>query len=123
MAWRIDAEPAFERIRITTSGPVGAAEFVAMTRAGLAAVKAAGVTRVLVDHRAMVPAVGSVDIHDLPTMFERVGIGSELRIATLIPVAHRTLFDYFQALAWNRGEHWFRNFEDEGEANRWLQGN
>jgi hypothetical protein len=122
MAWRIDAEPAFERIRITTSGPVGAAEFIAMTRAGLAAVQAANVTRVLVDHRAMVPAVGSVDIHDLPDMFTRVGVPTTLRIATLIPVAHRTLFDYFQALAWNRGEHHFRNFEDEGEATLWLQG-
>jgi hypothetical protein len=123
MAFRIEAEPAHERIRITTDGPMGAAEFKAMTRAGLAAVHAAGVRRVLVDHRAMVPAVAAVDIHDLPTMFASVGIGSELRIATLIPIEHRALFDFFQALAWNRGEHHFRNFEDEAEACSWLAGN
>ena len=80
-------------------------------------------TGVSVKARRMVPAVGSVDIHDLPTMFERIGIGSELRIATLIPVAHRTLFDYFQALSWNRGDHHFRQFEDEAEACAWLAGN
>jgi hypothetical protein len=123
MPFRIEAEPAFERIRITTEGPVGVAEFNAMTKAGLAAARAAGVHRVLVDHRAMVPAVGSVDIHDLPDMFARRGVLSDLRIATLIPVAHRALFDYFQALAWNRGDHHFRNFEDEAEASAWLAGN
>ena len=123
MAFRIEAEPAFERVRITTEGPMGAAEFKAMTRAGLAAVQAAGVRRVLVDHRAMVPAVAAVDIHDLPNMFANLGVGSQLRIATLIPVEHRALFDFFQALAWNRGDHHFRNFEDEAEASAWLRGN
>ena len=123
MAFRIDAEPALERIRITTEGPMGAAEFKAMTVAGLAAARAAGVRRVLVDHRLMVPAVAAVDIHDLPRLFTNLGVDSQLRIATLIPIEHRALFDFFQALVWNRGEHHFRNFQDEDEASRWLQGN
>jgi len=123
MPWRIEAEPGRERIRITTSGEMGAREFKAMTIAGLAAADAAGVHRVLVDHRAMVPAVAAVDIHDLPNLFQHLGVGPRLRIATLIPPDHRTLFDFFQALAWNRGEHHFRNFDDEDEASRWLAGN
>jgi hypothetical protein len=123
MPFRIEAEPAFERIRITTEGPLGPSEFKAMTRAGLAAALAANVHRVLVDHRAMVPAVGNVDIHDLPEMFDRIGVPSDLRIATLIPIEHRAIFDFFQALAWNRGDHHFRNFEDEAQASLWLQGN
>lgn len=123
MAFRIEAEPAFERIRITTEGLIGPPEFNEMTKAGLAAARAAGVHRVLVDHRAMVPVVGGIDIHDLPDMFARRGVASDLRIATIIPVAHRAIFDYFQALAWNRGDHHFRNFEDEAQANLWLQGN
>jgi hypothetical protein len=123
MAYRIDVEPERERIRITTSGKMGAKEFREMTQAGLAAARAAGVRRVLVDHRDMVPAVAAVDIHDLPKVFVDLGITADLRIATLIPPAHRALFDYFQALAWNRGDHHFRQFDDEAEANAWLQGN
>ena len=123
MPFRIEAEPAFERIRITTEGPIGTAEFNAMTKAGLAAARAAGVHRVLVDHRDMVPAVAAVDIHDLPRVFLELGITADLRIATIIPAAHRQLFDYFQALSWNRGDHHFRQFEDEAEASSWLQGN
>jgi hypothetical protein len=123
MAFRIEVEPAHERIRITTSGLMGGSEFRKMTQAGLEAAHAAGVRRVLVDHRAMVPAVAAVDIHDLPKLFEQLGVGPDLRIATLIPVEHRALFDFFQALAWNRGEHHFRNFEDEAEACSWLRGN
>jgi len=123
MAYRIDVEPGHERIRITTSGKMGAKEFREMTQAGLAAARAAGVRRVLVDHRDMVPAVAAVDIHDLPKVFVDLGITADLRIATLIPSAHRALFDYFQALAWNRGDHHFRQFDDEAEAGAWLQGN
>ena len=123
MAYRIDVEPAHERIRITTSGRMGGSEFRKMTQAGLEAAHAAGLRRVLVDHRAMVPAVATVDIHDLPKLFEDLGVGPDLRIATLIPIEHRALFDFFQALAWNRGEHHFRNFEDEAEACAWLKGN
>jgi len=123
MAYRIDVEPGHERIRITTSGKMGAKEFREMTQAGLAAARAAGVRRVLVDHRDMVPAVAAVDIHDLPKVFVDLGITADLRIATLIPPAHRALFDYFQALAWNRGDHHFRQFDDEAEACAWLQGN
>ena len=103
MPWRIEAEPGRERIRITTSGQMEAREFKAMTIAGLAAVQAAGVRRVLVDHRDMVPGVQAVDIHDLPDLFQHLGVGPGLRIATLVPPAHRALFDFFQALAWNRG--------------------
>jgi hypothetical protein len=123
MAFRIDVETAHERIRITTSGRMGGSEFRKMTQEGLEAAHAHGMRRVLVDHRAMEPAVAAVDIHDLPQLFESLGVGADLRIATLIPVAHRALFDFFQALAWNRGEHHFRNFEDEAEACSWLQGN
>ena len=123
MSWHIDAEPEHERIRITTSGEMGPREFKAMTIAGLAAANAAGVRRVLVDHRAMVPGVAPVDIHDLPRLFERLGVPSTLRIATIVPAEYRSLFDFFQALVWNRGEHHFRNFDDEAEASRWLQGN
>jgi hypothetical protein len=123
MAYRIDVEHAQERIRITTSGRMGGSEFRKMTQEGLEAAHAHGLRRVLVDHRAMEPAVAAVDIHDLPKLFEDLGVGPDLRIATLIPVAYRTLFDFFQALAWNRGEHHFRNFEDEAEACSWLQGN
>ena len=123
MAFRIDVEPAHERIRITTSGRMGGSEFRKMTQAGLEAAHAAGMRRVLVDHRAMEPAVAAVDIHDLPQLFDSLGVGPDLRIATVIPVAHRALFDFFQALVWNRGEHHFRNFEDEAEACAWLQGN
>ncbi|MGH8029614.1 MAG: hypothetical protein ACREO3_06750 [Arenimonas sp.] len=123
MAYRLDLEPEHERLRITTSGRMGGSEFRKMTAEGLAAAIAAGVRRVLVDHRAMVPAVAAVDIHDLPQLFEQLGVGPDLRIATLIPVEHRALFDFFQALVWNRGEHHFRNFVDESEAISWLAGN
>jgi hypothetical protein len=123
VAYVIDVETAHERIRITTSGRMGGSEFRRMTQAGLEAAHAHGLRRVLVDHRAMEPAVAAVDIHDLPNLFADLGVGPDLRIATLIPVAHRALFDFFQALAWNRGEHHFRNFEDEAEACAWLQGN
>ena len=123
MAYRIDVETAHERIRITTSGRMGGSEFRKMTQEGLEAAHAASLRRVLVDHRAMEPAVAAVDIHDLPQLFDSLGVGSDLRIATLIPVAHRALFDFFQALVWNRGEHHFRNFEDEAEACAWLHGN
>jgi hypothetical protein len=123
VAYRIDVELEHERLRITSSGKMGAGEFREMTQAGLAAARAAGVHRVLVDHRNMVPAVAAVDIHDLPRVFVELGITADLRIATVIPAAHRALFDYFQALAWNRGDHHFRQFEDEAEACAWLQGN
>ena len=121
--WRIEVEPERKRVRVTTSGAFGAREFRAMTLAGLAAVREAGVSRALVDHRLLVPKVATVDIHDLPNVFVELGVDPGLRIATLIPVHYRALFDYFQALAWNRGEHHFRNFEDEDEAGRWLEGN
>lgn len=123
MAFRIDLEPDHERVRITTSGPMGAREFRQLTEQGLAAARAAGVHRVLVDHRAMIPAVAPVDIHDLPKVFVELGVTSDLRIATIVPPAYRTLFDYFQALAWNRGDHHFRQFDDEAEASAWLAGN
>jgi hypothetical protein len=123
MAFRIDIEPDAERVRITTSGPMGAREFRQLTQEGLAAARAAGLHRVLVDHRAMIPAVAAVDIHDLPRVFVELGITTDLRIATLIPPEHRALFDYFQALAWNRGDHHFRQFEVEAEACAWLAGN
>jgi hypothetical protein len=122
MTFRIELEPEHARLRITTSGPMGASEFRKMTHEGLAAARAAGVRRVLVDHRAMIPAVAAVDIHDLPRVFVELGVTSDLRIATLVPPAHRGLFDYFQALAWNRGDHHFRQFEDEDEAANWLAG-
>jgi hypothetical protein len=123
MAFRIEHEPEGERVRITTSGPMGAREFRLMTEAGLAAARAAGVHRVLVDHRDMIPAVAAVDIHDLPRVFVELGITADLRIATIVPAAYRSLFDYFQALAWNRGDHHFRQFDDEAEATSWLAGN
>jgi hypothetical protein len=123
MAFRIEHEPEAERVRITTSGPMGAREFRQLTAEGLAAARAAGVHRVLVDHRLMIPAVAAVDNHDLPRVFVELGITADLRIATLIPPAYRGLFDYFQALAWNRGDHHFRQFEDEDEAIRWLADN
>ena len=123
MAFRIEHEPEHERVRITTSGPMGAREFRQLTQEGLAAARANGVYRVLVDHRDMIPAVAPVDIHDLPKVFVELGITADLRIATLIPPQHRALFDYFQALAWNRGDHHFRQFEDEAEAISWLAGN
>jgi hypothetical protein len=123
MAFRIELEPESERVRITTSGPMGAREFRQLTQEGLAAARAAGLHRVLVDHRAMVPAVAAVDIHDLPRVFVELGITADLRIATIVPPQHRALFDYFQALAWNRGDHHFRQFDDEAEACAWLAGN
>ena len=122
MAFRIELEPGPARLRITTSGPMGAGEFRKMTHEGLAAARAAGVHRVLVDHRQMVPAVAAVDIHDLPRVFVELGVTADLRIATVVPPEHRTLFDYFQALAWNRGDHHFRQFDDVDEACRWLAG-
>ena len=122
MAFRIELEPEYERVRITTSGPMGAREFRQLTSEGLAAARAAGFHRVLVDHRQMIPAVAAVDIHDLPRVFVELGVTADLRIATLVPPQHRALFDYFQALAWNRGDHHFRQFEDEAEAMSWLAG-
>ena len=123
MAFRIELERDAERVRITTSGPMGAREFRQLTQDGLAAARAAGVHRVLVDHRAMIPAVAAVDIHDLPKVFVELGVTADLRIATIVPPQYRSLFDYFQALAWNRGDHHFRQFDDEAEAASWLAGN
>ena len=122
MPWRIEPELAQARLRITTEGAIDFEQFVALTRDALAQARSSGVTRLLVDHRAMTPAVSTLEIHDMPSHLAQEGLDGRYRIATIPPQdsASRGNFEFFHALAGNRGEHHFRQFEDEAEASLWL---
>ena len=122
MPFRIEPELAQSRLRVTTTGALDAQEFVAMSQAVLAQARELRIKRLLVDHRAIRPAVSTLEIHEFPALFARLGVDSTYRVATIVPAdsATRGNFEFFHALAANRGEHHFRQFDDEAEAIAWL---
>jgi hypothetical protein len=124
MNWTIEFLREQGIVVVTTSGIMRIEALREMSNAGLAAGKAFGFRKYLVDHRQTTPDLGTLDIHDLPDMYSAMGIGPDFRIATLLaenPAGHDA-FEFFQLVIRNRGAHYFRQFTELDEAMRWLTG-
>jgi hypothetical protein len=124
MNWTIEfvREPGI--VVVTTSGIMRIEALREMSVAGLAAGRAFGAQKFLIDHRLTTPELGTLDIHELPDMYAAMGIGPDFRIATLLAenAAGHDAFEFFQLLMRNRGAHYFQQFTDLDDAMRWLTG-
>lgn len=122
MNWSIEflREPGI--VVVTTAGVMRIAPLQEMSVAALAAGRAFGAQKFLIDHRQTTPDLGTLDIHDLPDMYAAMGIDPGFRIAMLLAenAAGHDAFEFFQLLMRNRGAHYFQQFTELDDAMRWL---
>ena len=122
MNWTIEFLREQAIVVVTTSGVMRIEALREMSIAGLAAGRAFGAKKFLIDHRQTAPDLGTLDIHDLPDMYASMGIDPEFRVATLLAenATGHDAFEFFQLLMRNRGAHYFQQFTDFDDAMHWL---
>ena len=120
--WTLDLVPELGFVRVTTSGVLTLVDLQAFGLEALACGRRHACQKYLMDHRLAVTDIGILDIVELPAWYESMGVGPELKIASLLAkdALRREDFDLFHARTSTRGEHGYRMFDDLDEALRWL---
>lgn len=110
-------------VQVTTAGVLTLADLQAFGLEALACGRRHGLRRYLIDHRAAATDVGILEILELPAWYESMGVGPDLRIASVMAkdALRREDFDLFHARTSSRGEHGYRLFDEFDEALHWLE--
>lgn len=110
-------------VQVTTAGVLSLADLQAFGLEALACGRRHALRHYLIDHRLAATDINILDVLELPAWYESVGVGSDLRIASVLAkdALRREDFDFFHARTRSRGEHGYRLFDDFDEALRWLQ--
>jgi len=120
--WLIDYLPQEAVVRVTTSGVMRPEDNKAFILDALAAGKAHGATRFLVDHREMTTALSIEEVFDLPTVIAGLGVQRKQRAAIVYRAdsASREDFFFYDARNMSVGIRNVRLFTDPQNALDWL---
>jgi hypothetical protein len=120
--WVIDYLPQEAVLRVTTSGIMDRNDHNAFILDALAAGKAHGTTRFLVDHREMTTALSIEEVFDLPTVIAGLGVERKQRAAIVYRAdsASRDDFFFYDARNMSMGIRNVRLFTDPQNALEWL---
>ncbi len=94
LSWTIEYLPDEEVVRVTARGELTLDALATLIPAGLAETARRGVRRTLVDYRAVVPAMGTMDIYQAPDAALRSGLTRDHRVAFVIPADPRIRADF-----------------------------
>lgn len=122
MAWHIDYLEQHRLIQVTSEGTLGRDALVQLSLDAVAAARRHGTARFIIDHRRMLPDLGTADIFDMPQRVQNLGLGPELRIAMVASPdsPKRGDFEFYAIQCGNLGLHFLRLFFDYEDALEWA---
>ena len=122
MAWTVEYLPDHRIVRVTSEGRLGREQLRQLTRDAIAAGRIHATPRFLVDHRRMLPDLGTADIFDMPQRVQDLGFGTDFRIAMLASPdsPKRADFEFYAIQCGNLGLHFLRLFFDYDAALEWV---
>ena len=94
LSWTIDYLPAEEVVRVTATGELTLDALATLIPEGLAETARRGVRRTLVDYRAIVPAMGTMDIYRAPDAALRSGLTRDHRVAFVVSADPQVRADF-----------------------------
>jgi hypothetical protein len=120
MEWTTSFLPDQQIVVIQTRGVADEASSLEMAKSLAKTMAQHKATRCLVDHSA-ISSVSSNPVEMLYRPRKLVGIGtpSEIKIAEVVPPAHREHFDFLKSVCQKFG-FLFRTFDDQESAIQWL---
>lgn len=121
-SWTIECPPDRGFVQVTTSGALDLLALQTFAMETLAFGNEHSRRRFLIDHRLAATDLGALDIFELPTWYESIGVAPDMKIATVLAkdTLSREDFDLFHARASSRGNHGYRLFVDMDDAAHWL---
>ncbi len=121
--WTIDYLPAQEILRVTVAGELTPDGLAALIPQGIAEAARRGARGTLLDYRAVVPAMGTMDIYRAPDLALRSGLTRDHRVAFVIAADPRIRADFrfYEDRAVLTGMN-HRTFDDIASAIAWLVG-
>lgn len=121
--WTIDYLPAQEILRVTVAGELTPDALATLMPQGIAEAARRGARRTLLDYRAVVPAMGTMDIYRAPDVALQSGLSRDHRVAFVIGADPRTRADFrfYEDRAVLTGMN-HRTFDDIAPAIAWLVG-
>ena len=122
MPWKIELIDTPPAIRVNASGPMKFVLIKQIAAEAIAEAAAHQVHRYLVDDREMIPQLSTLEIHELPDMMERMGLGKHDRVAVVYAESSPKAadFKFFEDTARNRGFD-VQLFTDVNPALDWLR--
>ena len=122
MGWKVEYLPEHRMVRVTSEGTLDREQLRQLTRDTIAAGRIHGTARFLVDHRRMVPHLGTADIFDMPQRMQDLGFGTDFRIAMAASPdsPKRADFEFYTIQCGNLGLHFLRLFFDYDAALDWA---
>lgn len=122
MPWKIQLIDNPPAVAVEASGPMKLALVKELAAEALGEAASHELHKFLVDDREMVPDLSTLELHQLPDILERMGLGKRDRVAVVYcersPKAED--FRFFENTAINRGFD-IRLFTDLNQATDWLR--
>jgi hypothetical protein len=121
MSWEIHNEEQGRYLIARASGVMDADALRRFCAELIQTAQDQGETRVLIDHRGMIPNVSKGEIYQMPLMANELGARRNVRTALLIEPdhPHREDFEFYETVASNNGQI-LRLFTDMQQAETWL---
>ncbi|MBU0517873.1 STAS/SEC14 domain-containing protein [bacterium] len=109
-------------VLIKHSGIISAAELRENTIEAARLVKEHGTTRILADNSDMVTSAKTIDLFELPKIYDELGVSKASKIAIVMNLVdgRKDMYQFYETVCRNRGYD-VRLFADEESAMNWLQ--
>lgn len=120
MPWTLEAEDGL--LVVTFRGPFAAAELREATLAIVDALLAQQCLRLLLDCSEAHFDVPTLNVYQLPALYEARGVSRQVRAAVVMPVDgyHAEIFQFYEDVCRNRG-YFVQLFPDAAAARLWLK--
>jgi len=108
-------------VRVIPEGPMRLVTIRQLSAAAIAAAPPGRPRKFLSEDRNMLPELSTVELFDLPSILERLGLERSDRIAVVYSPdsPKRSDFEFFENVAYNRG-YAVKLFTDPDKARDWL---
>lgn len=120
LTWTLSYEADARILAIQAGGVLDLASAERLRREATDRFRELGCTRVLLDYRGLDGEVlGTLDIYNLPKVYQAWGIGRDMRMAVLVAGVGAQNLGFFETVCQNNGFS-VRVFAGEAEARTWL---
>lgn len=120
LSWTLAFDEADRILAVQARGVLDLASAEQLRREASDRFRELGCTRVLLDYRGLdAEFLRTLDVYNLPKVYQAWGISREMRMAVLIAGVGRETLEFFETVCQNNG-YAVRVFAGEPEARAWL---